>query len=621
MKVLRWAGIVVGVVTVLVLGVGVAGFMLLDKVNLASFVAGRASEALGRAVTVQSVHVTPGRWLAVEATGVLVANAEGGTVPNMVELRRVTGEMDAWSVLSGPPAVRGAVVEGMSVLLEHAADGKPNWRFGSAPPGGGGKRAEFWSLRDVAGREIEVTLRTRAGTRLAIKVATASLRSDADDQPLRVAAEGTYQGTPLTLEAEVPSIAVYRRPEPVPTVLRLRSESVKSGAVNLVFDGTMEHPLDVDGAQGRLTLDAPVLTPIVAMLGGSGPLELSLRLEGAMTHSGAVWRLRDAKGSLEQAELTGGSLRVIEGDGSKAGPDLVSVEAAFARMDLNELLGAGERGKRAGADMSLAVEREPGTLIDAKVTAARLTYDALDASAVVLTAKQEPGRVAVDELTMEAFGTRVRAKGAVAASGAWGRVTAEVDAAGADVQTLRRAMGFGSVPLTGRLVGRFTVEAAAPTLNAAVRSAKVDGVVAMRGGAIAKSVVEQASTDVRSLLRRAEGMSAVSCLLAALSMQGGAGRVAPMRVRAADGVIAGSASFDLNRRVFDLTVASESETTGLFALDVPVRISGPFGNPSVAPAQLSAAGRAQLAATDDVSRLPSALQEMARRYACSGSRR
>ena len=51
-------------------------------------------------------------------------------------------------------------------------------------------------------------------------------------------------------------------------------------------------------------------------------------------------------------------------------------------------------------------------------------------AAVVLTAKQEPGRVAVDELTMEAFGTRVQAKGAVEASGAWGRVTAEVEAGG-----------------------------------------------------------------------------------------------------------------------------------------------------------------------------------------------
>ena len=99
------------------------------------------------------------------------------------------------------------------------------------------------------------------------------------------------------------------------------------------------------------------------------------------------------------------------------------------------------------------------------------------------------------------------------------------------------------------------------------------------------------------------------------------GRAAPMRVRAADGVIGGSATFYLNRRVFDLTVASESGTRGAFARDVPVRVSGPFGNPSVAPAQLSAAGRGELAAADDVSRLPPGLREMARRYACPGSGR
>ena len=214
---------------------------------------------------------------------------------------------------------------------------------------------------------------------------------------------------------------------------------------------------------------------------------------------------------------------------------------------------------------------------------------------------------------MTAFGTRVRASGQVVGAG---HVTAEVVATGADVQTLRRALGFGNVPVLGRLDGAFLADATAPSLNRAVREARVNGVIAMRGGSIAKEVIEKVSTDVSALFRTARGMSAVSCLLAGLDMHAGVGTVEPLRVRAADGVIAGSASFDLYRRVFDLTIGSEAHTTGALALDIPVRVHGSFGSPSVEPAQWSAEGRAQLTRADDLSHLAPSLRELARRHPC-----
>ena len=171
------------------------------------------------------------------------------------------------------------MIEGLTVLLEHGAAGVPNWRFGSSgadakgsDSGGsgsggsdsGGKRAGMWSLRGRSRAGARGDVPDSSGTPLVTKVATMSVRSEADDRPMHVAAEGSYRGVPLALEAEVPSTTVYRQPAAVPTVLRLQS-----GAVKLVFDGTMERPLDLDGAAGRLTLDAPVLTPIVVMVAGT----------------------------------------------------------------------------------------------------------------------------------------------------------------------------------------------------------------------------------------------------------------------------------------------------------------------------------------------------------------
>ncbi len=72
------------------------------------------------------------------------------------------------------------------------------------------------------------------------------------------------------------------------------------------------------------------------------------------------------------------------------------------------------------------------------------------------------------------------------------------------------------------------------------------------------------------------------------------------------------------RERLDLTVSRESDTTGALALDVPVRVSGSFASPSVAPARWSAEGRAALASGPALRRLPPALREVARRSPCLG---
>ena len=115
-------------------------------------------------------------------------------------------------------------------------------------------------------------------------------------------------------------------------------------------------------------------------------------------------------------------------------------------------------------------------------------------------------------------------------------------------------------------------------------------------------------------------MSPISCLVAVLDIRGGTGTVSPLRIRSADGTITGRGTFDIYRHQIDITVASETRTTSLFALDVPVHLSGPFTAPTIGPATLSAAGRAELAASDDVSRLLPSLQPFARRSPCLSAR-
>ena len=107
-------------------------------------------------------------------------------------------------------------------------------------------------------------------------------------------------------------------------------------------------------------------------------------------------------------------------------------------------------------------------------------------------------------------------------------------------------------------------------------------------------IVKLASTDVTGLLTSSRTMVGLECLLAVAEVRGGVAFVGPLRLRSADGTIVARGRVDLLGEALDVTVASESATTGALALDVPMRVSGSFDDPTIRPAG-STAGRAALA--------------------------
>lgn len=118
------------------------------------------------------------------------------------------------------------------------------------------------------------------------------------------------------------------------------------------------------------------------------------------------------------------------------------------------------------------------------------------------------------------------------------------------------------------------------------------------------------------LFNKPKGATAVSCLLGVVSSHGGVGQALPMRIKTADGTLSANARFDLNRRWFDLIFSTQGKTTGRFALDIPVRVSGSFSNPSISLAKWSADGRAMLAQSERLNTLPAGVKQFAQRNAC-----
>jgi len=621
-RVLWILGVPVALALLVVLGV----LVVVPRMDLGSYAAARARAALGRDVAIESLHVSPGLQLGVELRGLRLANIEGGSQPDMMTLRHAVATVDLMSLFGGGPVViRDLAVEGLALLLERAPGRRANWHFGdrvrpprpsdpvTAVPAPPPERAGTPTLLEARFADSEVVFRTTSGTPLRMRLDSGAIAAPTSGEAVLLQARGAYNDLSLELDGTLGSFDALRDvATPFPMELQ-----AASGAVRLSFQGTATDPINFDGLEGELALDAPTLEPILEMAGAEGISGPSVTLTGAFLRHTDLWRLTDAQGTLDGAPLTAALLQLIEG--AVGQPNSVEATMSVTRLDLNRIAGQFAPGDApAGqADAPLVVPAMPDPLVQARLEVGELLYAEVHARQVALRAEMVPGRIAVPEATLTAYGSRIAASGEITPLERGARIAASVAVSEGDMDTLRRAFGLHALPVSGLVDARVAVEAQGTHLNEATRRARVSAVVSMRNGRIAREVIEMASTDVRAVFRTARGMTPVGCLLAVVDIRDSRGDAVPLRIRSGEGTIGGIARFDLTRQTMDLVIGSERATTGLLALDIPVRVSGSFANPSVAPARWSGEGRAQLEAADTrIAPMPAELRQFAQQNPC-----
>lgn len=599
-----------------------AAWFILPHVELAPYLVDRASKAAGRRVTLESLRITPGRQVSLALRGASLANIAGGTRPEMVTLAALDLQLEFWPLVTRREViVTHATVDGLSALLERSGDGQRNWRLNEAPPQAPStpgpdpeSRRGFPLIRDLRITGSEIILRTGSGQVLRTRLDTARLTAPQPDQPVRLVADGAYNDVSLALDSTLGTyLEFWDTPKPFPLDMRVTA----GGDTELTLRGTATDPLNFDGIAADLALEAPSPATLLAIGGGEGGPTVPVRLGGRMERQDSLWRLTAVTGALDGAGLSGPLLEMTEGSGGA--PDRLKVQLDFSRLDMNRLLGAPSRqggGSSEDADLPLIVQERPDPMIETRLTAEVLRYGQVHATAALLQAAIVEDRIVVDELNLNSFGSRIQAKGQLERRGEEVAVRAQVALREGNLETLRRAFGLRALPISGRLEARVIALGQGRTLNAASRTANLSAVVAMNGGQIQREIIEMASTDIRSLFRTPRGTTPVSCLLAVAEIRRGAGEVAPLRITADTGTIAGIVSFDLGRRQLDLVIGSQRDTTNFFALDIPMRVSGSFASPSIRPARWSPEGRARLAAGDTVAAVPAEMRDFARGNRC-----
>jgi AsmA family protein len=134
---------------------------------------------------------------------------------------------------------------------------------------------------------------------------------------------------------------------------------------------------------------------------------------------------------------------------------------------------------------------------------------------------------------------------------------------------------------------------------------------------VARDLIEKASTDMRSLFRKREGVVRVTCLLGIADLRNGIGTIWPLRLRTSDGTLVGHGHVDFLRQRLELTIQSVSASTSFFAIDVPVRVSGDFRRLRVQPEIDSfAASSGAPTGNDPLHGVPQEMRPLAERNLC-----
>ena len=256
--------------------------------------------------------------------------------------------------------------------------------------------------------------------------------------------------------------------------------------------------------------------------------------------------------------------------------------------------------------------------IDADIVAWLLNYAKIRLADFSIHLTTLPNSIKLSRLKMAFAGGAIDASGTAVSAPGGTHVQTRGLLTGADAAQLAAFVDALAGKLSGRVDGAFTMDMTGDTLGNALRAGRGHAVVGMVRGGVSRDLMEKLSTNLLNLFGNAKGTVEVACLLGIVDSRNGVAAISPLRIKSGAGTLFGGGHVDMLGKRLDITIQSESSTTDFFALDIPIRISGSFDNPSI-DSQIggsAAATRQMLINNNPTQNLPPELLTLAERNPC-----
>lgn len=401
---------------------------------------------------------------------------------------------------------------------------------------------------------------------------------------------GTVNGSPLTLKVEGGPFINIRRNRPY------RFEAEVSGAgASLVAKGAITRPFDLGRFDATLTMQGRNMSDLYLLTGVTLPNTPAYRLSGALNRNERIWTFKDFDGRVGASDLSG-EVRVDSAQRLRVDAQLTS-----RRLDIDDLaavLGARTQTNAAGTDTEAPVVVGGKLLPDAKLQTERLqtmdgtlTYraaavkaNAFDVRAVNLGADLKDGILNLDPISFNFNRGEMNGTARINATRDTPYSTVDLRLAGYPLESIIPARN-GSVPLSGRALGRAKLEGSGASIHDFAAASKGSLSLVVPNGKMRAAFAEllgiNASAGLLKLLSGDQSESQIRCAVADFSVSGGTA-TARTFVIDTDVVLAqGKGTIDLGSETLNLRIEGESKKPRLLRLWAPITVSGPLTAPKV----------------------------------------
>ena len=555
-----------------------------------------ASHLLDRRVQIAELSLGFADPVTVTLRGLQIANMPGGSSADMIAIEAIDAALDRPSLLRGKVIYESLQVTRPRIALERDQAGRGNWEFGS---GGGNAasssnrlvlvpktREQFPSLLNVRLTGGELRFRTSSGKWLRLPLDDLTIQATDEDAPVSLVLDGGYNDTDAQLTARTASFNAFRdASKPFDAGFSIATPGAK-----LDFKGLLHRPLDFEGVEGRLALEARQLDDLIGIFDSPAGIVAPLKLAGGLTRQGDAWRLEDAHGDIGGNAFAG---RIALDEGNRGEADDLQFRLDFERLNLPTVLpqGSGDDWRKASLRPDTA---QDAAHLDLQISADTLLYGDHSLKQVAMAVEVASGLIRLHGATAN-LGTPQQA-GHLRLNGELRATEAAIDSTGASLTanlqldraeagTVLQALGLrnGAAQIAGAMEARAALRMTGTRLGDALKTLQGHAVIAMQQGRIARSLVEAASADLRALFRDRGDSTALRCLLAAAEISNGMMVLGPLILRSDGGTIRGGGGIDLTRQHLDLVLRSDPKTTGFLALDIPLHLQGPLGDISAKP--------------------------------------
>lgn len=562
--------------------------------NMLRGLAARSVErATGRSFRIDGdLQVRLARAPRITVEHLVLGNAPGSADADMAKVGRLEFTVDPWALWRGRVVLPEVSVQDARLLLEKNARGVGNWHFRDD-----GKASPPPSIGALAIDRSHVDYRDPAA-RTSFGADISTLGSDHKDAGMVVFnGRGSVKGEKATIEGRVGSLLALSSPG-VRYPLDVRAVI---GATRARVRGELVDPLHLKSEDLNFELQGPDMAQLFPLLGVPLPPTPPYRLSGRLAHSGELWTFSGFAGRVGNSDLAGD----FQVDRARK-PQLITAKLTSRNLDMKDLGGfiGGTRGDAKPSAQPAApgriLPREPFSLDKLRIADADVTFrgehvitEKLPLDAMTVTLKVHDGVLTLEPLNFGVAGGHVVSQVRMDARQAVIRTHADIAVNGLKLEQLFPGFRLSRAN-AGVIRGRAKLDTAGNSVAQMLAGADGDAALMMEGGSVSELLVRLVNLDVANaipVLITGDKQLPVRCMVVHLAGTKGHFNAKTLVLDTGKAVVTGSGAVDFAREALDLKLVSRSKGISLAALRGPIRVTGTFEHPKVAPDVTQAVAR------------------------------